>query len=282
MVKRVVFQIAESFLNLPIINKYKYLLPKRLFRYYYDFVTDGYIVSFPKCGRTWLRTLLGKTLQLHYNLPDKIILNTTIMALYNNNIPIIKFYHYQSPQIKVIEKLDISKLKNKKILFIVRDPRDVIISIYYQFTKRDFLYEGLLHSFIYDSKMQIIKKITSYYNHWFAASDEIKDFKFIRYEDLKREPVLTYKSVLSFFDIRYIPESTINEAIRFSSFDNMRRMEIENYFDGAILSPGNINDIDSYKTRKGEIGDYLNHLNSEDIDYLESVSKCNSMHINVI
>ena len=44
-------------------------LPGRFLASYRRHRTDVYLVSFPKCGRTWLRVMIGRAFQLHFDLP---------------------------------------------------------------------------------------------------------------------------------------------------------------------------------------------------------------------
>ena len=45
------------------------LVPARAFAWFRRRRTDVYLVSFPKCGRTWLRVLVGRAFQQHFGLP---------------------------------------------------------------------------------------------------------------------------------------------------------------------------------------------------------------------
>ena len=42
--------------------------------------TETVVVSYPKCGRTWLRALVGKALVDHYGLPPARLLDTGGLA----------------------------------------------------------------------------------------------------------------------------------------------------------------------------------------------------------
>ena len=42
---------------------------RRPVKRYQDYRTDCFVISHPRCGRTWLRVMLAKALALHFRLP---------------------------------------------------------------------------------------------------------------------------------------------------------------------------------------------------------------------
>jgi hypothetical protein len=76
------------------------------------------------------------------------------------------------------------------------------------------------------------------------------------------------KRVLEFLGLEEIIDSEIELAIDFSSFDNMRKMEARDKFKVKRLRPGNKEDRESYKVRKGKIGGYTDYLTETDIKTL--------------
>ena len=99
---------------------------------YLHFGADLYIISFPKCGRTWLRLIIGKYIQECYGLkdvPKSEILELTPLSRYKRKIPTIRVTHDDDPHKKIPKDIETNKKKyrRKKIIFMVRDPRDVIV-----------------------------------------------------------------------------------------------------------------------------------------------------------
>ena len=95
-----------------------------------------------------------------------------------------------------------------------------------------------------------------------------KGFLLLRYEDLRADPQAQLRQVLDFLDLRAIPQDCIEQAVRFASFENMRKMEAEGKFKSEVLKPANPADPESYKTRQGKVQGYLEYLNAEDLQYL--------------
>jgi hypothetical protein len=50
-------------------------------------------------------------------------------------------------------------------------------------------------------------------------------------------------------------------------------MEITNTSPKSKLKPGDKNDPESYKTRRGKVGGYIDYLSSEEIEYLNQKMK---------
>src|SRR4030042_5207218 len=114
------------------------LVPARILRWYAHLKTDIYLLSYPKCGRTWLRLMIGKAIALHFSLPDE----EDILFLRTNrrvhpDVPNITVVHDDSPMLKSPDELEVTKKRfhDKKVIFLVRDPRDVVVSSFFEIKK---------------------------------------------------------------------------------------------------------------------------------------------------
>jgi hypothetical protein len=162
-----------------------------------------------------------------------------------------------------------TKYKNKKILFLARDPLDTVVSSYFQCHKRIKVFHGTISDFIRDERYGI-RKIVRFHNIWYENKHIPKDFLFVRYEDLHSNPLKVLKSITFFLDIQDICENTFKESIEFASFENMQQLEREGYYDKKYGIPVKLtdnNDIESFKVRKGKIGGYVDYLHEEDIAF---------------
>jgi len=57
------------------------------------------------------------------------------------------------------------------------------------------------------------------------------------------------------------------EALEFSRFENMQKLEAAGVFDSKILHPGDAHDPESFKVRRGKVGGYREYLSAEDLEY---------------
>jgi len=258
------------------------LFPGYVLRWNVHHNTDVYILSYPKCGRTWLRLMIGRAITLHFNLPlDEDVLLLNFKKRIHPNVPRIRVEHDDRPMLKQPTELqsDKSRYKNKSIIFLVRDPRDVIISNYFEFIKRSHLFNTdrndkhsrelniNLSEFI-QSNRGGIETIIAYFNIWAVNRNVPRNFLLVRYEDLRLNPIKELEKTLQFLGLMDIQLETIEQAVDYASFENMRRMEINGTFQSAMMKPGNTTDPDSYKTRKGKVEGYRDHLNASDVNFL--------------
>jgi hypothetical protein len=263
------------------------LLPGDLLRWYAHRNTDVYLISYPKCGRTWLRLMIGRAIASHYNLPDEEhILFLRWKRKPHPRVPAITVIHEDRPMLKAPHELEPSKAryKNKKVIFLVRDPRDVIVSSYFEMNRRgrifgknpyetrEPVFEGSLSEFIQRSAGGF-DTILAYYNIWANNRHIPGGFLIVRYEDLKENPQRELRRTLDFLELGDISDETIVEAVEYASFDNMRRMEREGKFQTGILKPANHDDKESYKTRQGEVKGYVNYLRDDEIALLNQKIK---------
>jgi hypothetical protein len=165
-----------------------------------------------------------------------------------------------------------SVFKDKKVVLLTRDPRDLLVSNYYQSTKRENVFAGNLSSFV-KSDNHGIKKIQRFYSMWYEKVQHRANFFHLRYEELHRNPPQVLKVLLDFIGLEQVEEELIESAVSFASFENMKRMEREGYFNKISMRPVDVKDENSYKVRKGEIGGYDEELSDDDLDYIKRVMK---------
>ncbi len=265
--------LQPSLLRLPFLLRIKEAIKRVFFFQWRGRNTDVYIISFPKSGRTWLRVLIGKTLVELFGLDDTGLLDTYKITS-KLGTPIIQFTHHGSDIQYARADNDLSKDKkvfmDKKVIFLARDPRDLIVSNYYQAKKRENAFNGDLSDFIKDPQYGI-RKIINFYKIWASGNSIPENFLFIRYEDLHDDPNLVLKMVLDFVGIYDIDPAVLQKAVDFASFENMKGMERKGYFSNNSMRPGDINDQASYKVRKGEIGSFKEEITSEDLSFIRQV-----------
>lgn len=235
---------------------------------------DVYILSYPKCGRTWLRLMLGKVLALRFCLEDVDLLELQVLTLSLPGVPRIKISHDDCPHLKTADELPARKTRyqDKKVVLLVRDPRDVMVSCYFEATKRAGYYQGSISSFIRDERYGI-DGLIYWLNVWGENRSVPSDFLLVRYEDMCADAEGQLRRAVEFIGLDGIDDGIIRQAVQFASFNNMRRMEAEDTLSSARLRPGNPDDPESLKVRRGKVGGYVDYLNVEDVDYLNEKIK---------
>ncbi len=260
-------KFAKIISSIPLIS--------RLYKIYNFRKVDVIINSFPKSGRTWLRVMLIRFLQLHYNLEKNPEIVTPMDLLkFNSKIPSIVFIHgNEHPFSKKPEELSDSTIgfRKKKFILLVRDPRDVIISTFFEKTRRGSNpsnFKGNISEFL-KYKTGSFDTILRFYNIWYEKKSDFKDFLLVKYENLFKDPQGQLYRILNFIGKTDINEEHIEECVKFASFNNMQKMEREGTFLHSMLKPTDVKDKESYKTRKGELGGYTKYLSKNEIEYLD-------------
>ncbi len=61
----------------------------------------------------------------------------------------------------------------------------------------------------------------------------------------------------------------LDDAVNYASFENMRQMEVEEMASVYTLRPTDKSDSESYKTRKGTVGGFVDYLSAEEINEID-------------
>lgn len=226
---------------------------------------DVFLISYPKCGRTWLRVLLGRALKQHYGLTGRNLLRFTAGAVRRPGVPRILATHDDSPQAKRPGEILAGKraYRRRRVVFLVRDPRDVVVSSYHhraswhRGTQQGF--EGTLAEFL-DEPVGSFDSILRFYSVWEAASDVPAAFLLVRYEDLHEDPGRELRRVLEFVGARDVADEVVEDAVRFAAFRNMRRMERRGALKTKALRIRDEADPNARRVRRGRIGGHTAEL----------------------
>lgn len=234
---------------------------------------DAYVVSYPRSGRTWMKTMLSKVLEETYNLKKHNI--DLYKMTWGTPAPNIVFEHplcSDYPTTNTLPSLYIpKKYKKMKVILLLRDPRDLVISNYFEYTTRKKVWQGTISEFI--RKPFGTGRIIEFMNLWGkAALASPQKFLICNYEFTKSNPEAQLKRVCKFLNLP-TGEETINNAVRFGSVENMRKLESQDYFKNDKIRPADKDNPESYKVRKAKVGGYKEYLNEEDIKYINELIK---------
>jgi len=264
-------------------TSFRRLFPDHFLRWYAHQKTDVYLISYPKCGRTWLRLMIGKTIANHYQLPEEEdILLLRWKERVHPQVEHITVVHEDKPMFKTPQELETTKTRyaGKKVIFLVRDPRDVIVSSYFELKHRSKLFGETsyqrqkdivnddMQTFIFQERSGI-DTIIHYYNIWANNRHIPKAFLLVRYEDLRSDPGKEIGRIMDFLGLKMVDARAIQDAIEFASFDNMRKMEMNEIYKSEMLKPADRQDENTFKVRKGKIKGYLDYLSTQDIARLD-------------
>lgn len=188
---------------------------------------DLFIVSYPKSGNTWTRFLLGN-----------LIYQDEPVTFRNVEARIPSIYLYSDRQLlrlpRIFKSHDCFDPRYRKVVYIVRDPRDVAVSAYHYSIKVKLLQDScpmedfvpLFMSGTFGSGLLADPRWGSWYDNvssWLAMRHNRK-FLLLRYEDMLEDAARELYKVADFLEIAAAPER-IARAVKLSSADEMREME---------------------------------------------------------
>lgn len=239
-----------------------------------------WLTSYPKSGNTWVRSFLVSLLYNKKNETNLEGLNNIpqypLRSHFNNLLDNIDDINEVSSKWIISQKRINLDKKNKffkthhalcKIgkfsftnyetslgaIHIVRDPRNIINSILYHYSKKSLLEAK---EFMLDETRALGKKfdpnspsvnqdmftvLTSWKTHYLSWKNFKKNYLLIKYENLVSEPDKEFRKITKYLnDVMHIKieEDKIDHAIKSNSFENLKKIENRDGFKEAIKDKG--------------------------------------------
>lgn len=230
---------------------------------------DVFLVSFPKTGRTWLRVMLGRALQRHFGLTGRNLLRYSQARVHHPGVPRVLATHDDSPQWKRPDEIfgDKRAYRRRRVVFLVRDPRDVIVSLYHHranwYRGTRWAYGGSLGEFVGES-LGSFDSLLRFYGVWERERDVPAGFLLVRYEDLHADPRRELRRVLDFVGVPGVPDEIVDDAVEFAAFRNMRKLEQRGALRTKALRVRDRDDPDARRVRKGRVGGHTGEFTPEE------------------
>ncbi len=189
------------------------------------FSDDTFVVSYPRSGNTWTRFLIANLVH-----PNEPITFANIERLIPDCEAQSSRYLKSIPRPRVIKSHEYFDHRYKKVIYIVRDPRDIVLS-YYHFQRKyrqiedgypmgqyvqDFIH-GRLSSADWGTWRENVAS-------WLSARQGHAGFLLVRYEDLITEGQREMARIAGFLGFETRAE-LLTSAIESSSAGRMRELE---------------------------------------------------------
>ena len=231
----------------------------------------GYIiVSYPKSGRTWLQKMIIEAICLERGIKEKIndITELSEMA----DLPLILSTHAGSSWEEHIQDEntvsvdDWSKYSHAKVVFLYRDPRDILVSQYHHIVNRTG-YMTFHKDYVIDNKNVGLLKIINFMNKWLKNSDAHSDkIMSLSYETMRQDTETDLARLFEFWDIP-VSRENIKQAIENCTLDKMRQKEKENADSPWMVTKKGAGS-NAFHSRKGMIGEYLEFFSEDQVDQI--------------
>lgn len=237
---------------------------------------DVVIVSFGKSGRTWLRVMLSRFYQVRHGLSEKLLIGFDNFHLRNRAIPKVFFTHDNYTKDFTGNADSKADYYDKKVVLLVRHPIDVAVSQYHQWKFRmrpgkkalnEYPEHGSdlpVYEFVVRQRAGLDKAI-EFLNDWARELPRLRQLLVVRYEDMRADPAGELRRIAEFMGTAGI-DSQIEEAVRYASFENMRKLEEKSTFwlSGGRMTARDKKNTGSFKTRRGKVGGWRDYFTDDE------------------
>lgn len=243
---------------------------------------DLVVISFGKSGRTWLRVMMSRFYSFKHGLDENVLVGFDNMHRMNKDIPKMFFSHDNYLKDYTGNADSKKDFYNSNVILLIRNPLDVAVSQFFQWKYRMRPGKKALNDYpehgsdieIYDFVMHpgVLPKIIDYCNLWATEAERIKSLHIVRYEDMRANTAEVLTGIIDFIGTP-LTEEQINEAVEFSSVENMRKKEEKGSFwkSGSRMQAKDKSNPNSYKVRKAKVGGYRDYFDDQQINTLQEM-----------
>ncbi|XP_057619316.1 amine sulfotransferase-like [Chionomys nivalis] len=245
---------------------------------------DVFIVTYPKSGTIWTQQILSLIYFEGYRNNTEYIQIADRALCFEYNPHYLDFAKRPSPRIfsthlpyYLVPK--VFKNKKVKILYIYRNPKDVLTS-YFHFS--NFLgrseasntFETFMQAFL-DGRVVG----SNWFDHIRGWYEHRHDFNimFLSYEDMKKDLRGSVLKICSFLE-KELSDKDVDAVVRKATFQNMKSDPRANYDDVIKKNIWTSNDKGTF-FRKGTIGDWKHHLTVDQNERFDRIFNRNMKNI---
>jgi hypothetical protein len=186
---------------------------------------DLFLVEFPKSGITWLTFLMA-------NINALLAEDRRVVTFFNVNdfIPDVQSVRYAGapaaglPGYRCFKSHASYLARYRKVIYMVRDPRDVMVS-YWTFLRSLGMWGGTLDQLVRHRRYGI-EAWREHVAGWLDGIDAAASFTLVRYEDLIADAPAELGRLYGLLGMP-VTEDIIATAVERSSIERMRQLEAE-------------------------------------------------------
>lgn len=187
------------------------------------FPDDTFLVSYPKSGNTWTRFLIANLVRPH----EKVDFSNVHQIIPGPDVVRHRDL-LRTPRPRIIKSHQYFDPRYARVIYIVRDPRDVVLSEYHAQRKSKRVDDHYpIEKFARRFLVGETSDYASWGEHvasWLSTRYGQPGFLLLRYEDMLQDTARELSRIASFLDLN--PTSDlIEQAIGRSSVDKMRDLE---------------------------------------------------------
>ncbi|XWS65394.1 hypothetical protein CRYUN_Cryun05aG0108900 [Craigia yunnanensis] len=245
---------------------------------------DIILASKPKAGTTWLKALLFTIVNLtRYTLSNTPLNSVNPHCL----VPFFELTLYAEDRVPDLTSIPSPRLfathltysalpesikrANTRVVYVTSNPLDVIVSLWHFLKPKysDWPLEECFEMFCRgeDAFGPFWDLVSGY---WKESVEKPNKILFLRYEDLKEDPIQNLKKTAEFIGLPFSVEEervgVVDEIAKFCSLSNLKDLEANKTgkFPGTQIE-------NKTHFRKGEVGDNVNYLSPSAIDRFSKI-----------
>lgn len=180
---------------------------------------DVFLVSYPRSGNTWVRFLLANVIAHETEQP--IDFHSVHSLIPDYSMREHREYIRALPPPRVMKSHSPFDRRFQRVIYLVRDGRDVMVS-YYDYETKHRRFSGSFKDFLLSPRLPY-GLWADHVQSWCDAR-EGRDLLFVRYEDLLQDTQPELDRMARFAGLSCAPD-IVDRAVRLSAFDQMQKLE---------------------------------------------------------
>ncbi|XP_056418968.1 amine sulfotransferase-like isoform X2 [Hyla sarda] len=233
---------------------------------------DVFLVTYPKSGTVWAQQILSLIFNEGHRNGTEQVVNVNRVPWVEYNVRNMDYKSRPSPRLfssHLPYYLMPRGLKHRmgKILYVCRNPKDVMVS-YYHFIR---ILPHLKFTMDWETFFEVFLlgrvQGDSWFDHvrgWYTHKEDF-NILIVTYEEMKRDLRSVVKKICKFMGVN-LDEKAIDTVVKRATFKNMKRDPLANY---DFVSNEKLDKTKGSFLRKGTVGDWKNIMTvaqSEKID----------------
>ncbi|KAF3441554.1 hypothetical protein FNV43_RR15468 [Rhamnella rubrinervis] len=253
--------------------------------------SDLILASFPKSGTTWLKALIFSIVNRNRYQPK----HSPLLSIQPHDlVPTIESDHFRDGLPRNLHQLSQPRIfsthmpyaslphsikaSNCRIVYVCRNPLDTVVSQWHfvrSMVKNNnaSAQPNPIDDEFFDNYCRGFQAFCPFWDnilgYWKVSLEKPEGVLFMNYEDLKQDSVFELKRLASFLGFPFSAEEEaqglIEEISTLCSFENLKNLEVNQKGLRLSLIP-----TTAY-FRKGEVGDYVNHLTPSMVEILNKL-----------
>ncbi|OMO72136.1 hypothetical protein COLO4_27811 [Corchorus olitorius] len=248
--------------------------------------SDIFLVTLPKSGTTWLKAMVFALVNRTQYDPK----STQHPLLSNNPHQLVHFLEFPIPRngvdsstprlisthLPLVSLPESVKKSGCKIVYLCRNPKDNFVSrFHWQNKLRRQEMGGISLEEAFESFCRGVYTYGPFWDHalgyWKQSLETPERVLFFKYDEMKADPGNHLRKLADFIGCPISKEeesfNLVDQILELCSFDHLSNLEVNRT--GKLL-PG-INNSNFF--RRGEVGDWKNHLTPEMAQKLDEITK---------